>query len=535
MNILAKIYQILDQIPIIKKFGSKKVLQISGVVILSLILLIVFMPKHENSDFEGLTAIVKQGDFTVSIIESGDIQAESQVFIAAPSIYGGSLQIIDLISEGTIVKQGDFLIQFDTSNLELQKSLREDELASLRADLKKMISQHSLTISNLKSSLKLSEYSYEQAKLSLKIRQFESEASKEEARLQLKQAEIDLARTKKQLESQKIINRSQIIKIKSSIKQAENRLKTIVENIKECTVRAPASGMVVYQEVGSWTSRERLKNGYTARRGESLMSIPDLSSMQVKFFVNEIDRQRVRQGQKVSINLEAYPDVIMSGKIINVSQLAQPVRWGSNLKGFAVLASIDSTNDILKPGMTAQVSVELNHYNDVVYIPVGAVFEYKGQTVIFPKKKKKPYVVYLGERNDKYVIVEKGAEKGMELLLTDPEGKAHLLGYSEENRRIEKVKKVMENSFNVFEKLGTLYKYSSEVKSDGKQGKSNAPALPSFLKKRLQKGGNAAEKNKEEMKSNGDSGQNTMKKFNLTPEMMKRLKKSSKKSGENQK
>jgi len=523
MQILKRIYQIVDKIPYSKKIGPKNILLIFSSIILFVFVIVIFSHKPAESSNNFNTAFVKKGDFEVSLVESGEIEAESQVFINAPSIYGVNLQIIELVPEGTIVKKGDFVIQFDASALEDQKTLREETLQSLKADLEKMKSQHKLTISNLKNNLQIARYSYEQAKLNLKIRQYESESSKEEARLQLKQAEIELEKSGKQLESQKIINKSQIIKMMSSIKQAENRLNTVKESIKKCTVLSPANGMIVYQEVGSWRSRERLRVGYNARRGESLISIPDMSRMMVKFFVNEIDRLKIKQGMKIKAYLEAYPDSVLLGKVTSVSQLAQPVNWGSNLKEFLVYAKLDTVIKILKPGMSVQVSVLLNNYHNVTYVPTGAVFEYKGQQVVFPVKKRKPYVIYTGERNDGLIIVNRGVKPGTEILFEPPLQEAALLGFAEEEKRIERIKEIMSGSFDVFKKLGILYEYSSEKGENG--NKKKTPRLPSFLKKRLEKSGSIKNSGQTDTDQTNVTKQEKLKSFNLSPEMRKKLKK----------
>ena len=156
-------------------------------------------------------AVVQRGHFVVDLIESGDIEAVSQRPINAPMMRGSStLQIIELIPDGTLVKKGDFLIQFDASELRTSLDLRQAQLESLRYALEKLKSQQALTISNQDRSIQLSNYSSEQALLRLEMRKFESEAKKEEARLEVRQAEIGLNRVKKQNESQKIIHRSSI-------------------------------------------------------------------------------------------------------------------------------------------------------------------------------------------------------------------------------------------------------------------------------------------------------------------------------------
>ncbi len=481
--------------------SRKKQILFTGLAVLIIIILILLFSLSGGGEntLRKEWAVAQRGDFTVDLVESGEIEAVSQKLVSAPMMWASRLQVIDLVPEGTVVKKGDFLLQFDVSDLQTSLDLAKDNLESLKADLRKLQAQQSLSMSNLENSLKLSQYSYEQANLRLEMSKFESKAQQEETRLQLEQARIDLERTKKQLESQKIIHHSQLVNMETSIRQAENRVKTIQERINKLCLIAPADGMVVYQEVGRWTSRERLKKGYTARPGEALISIPDLSKMEVKLYINEVDRLKVKVGQSVQITLDAYPDAEFKGKIREVFRLAQSVRWDSGLKGFAVYIDIEGTDPRLKPGMTAKVRIILDKLKDVVYVSVGTVFEVQGSPVVFPKGKTKPYAVYIGPRNDSFVVIKRGVRPGMKLSWVDPTGKAFMLGTAEEKKRIEKLNRTIRESFAVFQKRGLLYNYEGTNISKSKKSKIDINKLPSFIKKRL-KNEKGEEKSKSKIK-----------------------------------
>ncbi len=466
---------------------KKQILFTVGATLLIILILLFSISSGKKNIARNEWAVAQRGDFIVDLVESGEIEAVSQKLVSAPMMWASRLQVIDLVPEGTIVKKGDFLLQFDVSDLQTSLDLAKDNLESLKADLKKLQAQQSLAMSNLKNSLKLAQYSYEQADLRLEMSKFESKAQQEEARLQREQARIDLERTRKQLESQKIIHHSQLVNMQTSIKEAENRVKTIQERINKLHLTAPAHGMVIYQEVGSWTSRERLKKGYTARPGEALISIPDLSKMEVKLYINEVDRLKVKVGQNAKITLDAYPEAKFEGKIREVSRLAQSVKWGSRLKGFAVYIDIKGTDPRLKPGMTAKVRIILNKLKDVVYVPVGTVFEIQGSPVVFPKGKTKPYAVYLGASNDSYIVIKRGVKPGMKLSWVDPTGKALMLGAAEEKKRIEKLNRAIRESFAVFQKRGLLYNYETTNQSKNKKSKIDINKLPSFIRERLKK------------------------------------------------
>jgi HlyD family secretion protein len=505
---------------------------VGGVLFFIIILVLLFLPQTPASVIRPKWAVVQQGDFTVDLIESGDVEAVSQVSVSSPMMWEASkLQITDLIPEGTLVKKGDFLVQFDIADLTDSENLREKELASLLADKEKMKAQQGLTMSNMENNLRLTRYSMKQAQLRLDMRKFESDAKKEEARLQMKQAEIDLERSEKQVESQKIIHQSQMITMESSIRAAQNHLENARKSITRMTLTAPIDGMVVYQQVGRWNSRERLKSGYNSNPGEPLLSIPDLSRIQIKLYVNEADRLKINPGQSTVVVLDAYPDVSFKGKVREMSRLAQSVRANSKLKGFVVYVEIDGSDPRLKPGMTAQVRIELEKRKDAIFIPVGTVYEVEKQTVVFLKGKNKPYAVYLGPRNDGFVAVERGLKPGMKLAWSDPLEKALTLGSMEENRRIAEINKRLLESFPVFEKRGILYNYLKSRESVEKEKSSRSPKiditkLPPTIRDRLKASEPAPPSGTPKVEVGKSDEKPQTGTFKVTPEMMNRLEKS---------
>jgi HlyD family secretion protein len=447
-----------------------------------LLILLLTCPGSEKTGFEAEEwTTVDKGDFSVEIVESGDVEAVSQRLVSTPMTSSDQRQIIEIIPEGKMVRVGEFLVQFDVSDLITSRDLAEQTLASAFADLNRMNAQQSLAVSNMENSLKLTSYSYEQAQLRLEAQQYESEAKKEQARLDLKQAEIDLKRVQEQLESQKTIHKSQLLVMETTIRKAQNNIRTIRNQIDKLRLTAPLDGMVVYQEVGSWDSRERLRVGYKARSGEPLISIPDLSKMQVKLYLNEIDRAEISPGQAVKVVLDAYPDTVFSGKVREVARLAQSIRGDSELKGFVVYADVAGGGLRLKPGLSARVCIEINRLRDVFRVPVGTVFEIGGQPVVYPFRKTKPVKVILGPRNDAYVAVTGNLKKGMKIAWNAPVDDAKMLGYAEEKRRVDAANKTLVQSFSVFLKKGILYDYSKPPSND-QRPKQNGPEENAFFR-----------------------------------------------------
>jgi len=487
MMIKQQVERFIQQFPVTKRWGRVWGIRVFtfGIGCLFLILvLLIWKSKPKSSVSEW--AVVEKGPFTVDLVESGDVEAVSQQLISAPMMWGSKLQVIDLVPEGTLVKKGDFLLQFDVSDLQDDKTLAEDQLSTLKADFEKLKAEQSLIISNQENAIKVDQYSLDQASLQLEMRKYESEARQEEARLQLKQSEIELTRDKKQLESQKIIHASEIIKLETSIREAQDNVRSIQNRIDKLRLLAPMDGMVVYTQIEG----ERVKNGYDAHPGWPLMSIPDLSKMQMKLYVNEVDRLKIRPGQAAEIILDAYPDTKFYGNVREVARLARIVPNANTLKGFELYVDIHGTDAKLKPGMTAQVRIILEKFENVVYVPVGTVFEIKGQPVVFLKGKEKANAVYLGPRNGSHVIIERGVVPGMKLSWQDPSKTASVLGQVEESKRIEESNRTLRESFTVFRERGILHNYDVGMNEKKDERSKRGPAvnldnLPPSIRQRL--------------------------------------------------
>jgi len=522
MDIMNSVKTLTDKSRFFRRLGPVWSVVIFCGIIVVVVLLISFIPGVDKKNPVKF-AVVKKGDITIDLIETGDIEAVSQHAIAAPMMWGSKLQVIELVEEGTIVKKGDFLLRFDVSDMQSRYDLAKDRLGSLEADLNKLDAQHKLTIQNMENQLKLTRYSFEQAGLRLEMKKFESDARRKEARLQLKQAELDLERVNKQLVSQKIINYSQRLKMVLSVKQAKYKLESLEARMAKFVLTAPEDGMIVYAD----QRNERLKKGLEARPGRMLMSIPDLSHMQIKIFINETDRQNIALGQQVLIGLEAYPEARFTGTIREVSMMAQDMDFSSGLKSFVAIADIDlpEIDPRLKPGMTAIVHIIENVLHDVLYVPIGVVFEKDGKSVVCPLKGGREIVVEILARNDRQAAIRGKIKEGQKIVWKPKSEDIDILGQLEESRRVDVLRERILSSFSVFKDRGILFDYiGSSESGDSKNADFDISKLPSSLRERITKG-KTESGNKPTIKVGEVSGKLKKDSFKVSPEMMKRLKK----------
>ena len=407
---------ILDKLPKGKKqrwfiFGG------SGVLLLVLILLI--LPKSANI----AVAEVQEGEFIIDLVLRGEIDALNSTNISVPRIRRRmSLQIVDMAEEGSMVKQGDFLIQLDTSEAEQKVEEAQDAVANAKAQLESEKATIASNMAQLESQHEREKYNYEQAKLSLKMMQFEAEAKKQEYELNMKKAEVALAQAKEKIQSQKIIDRATMMKAELNVRQAELELREAQQALDKLTLRAPIDGLVVYREIWKGAAgREKVQVGDTPWPGMPVIGIPDLAVMQAEVTVNEVDISKVERGQNAIITVDALEGKSYYGKINRVAALARREE-STNRKVFDVEVTIDSTDGLLRPGMTCDCRIITGRIPDALSIPLQAVFQKEDKTVVFTMGGRTPKMqeVTVGPKSSNFVVIEDGLEPGDLVCLRDP-------------------------------------------------------------------------------------------------------------------
>jgi len=331
------------------------------------------------------------------------------------------LQIIDMVDEGMTVQEGDFLIQLDTS--EAQQRVDEDaaELENARAQLESEKATIASNMAQLESQLESQKYSYEQAELSLKMMQFEAEARRQEYVLNMKKAEVALAQAREKIESQKTIDRATLMKAELAVRQAELEVRESEQALEKLTLRAPRGGLVVYQEVWSGSGMKKVQIGDTPYPGMPVIGIPDLSVMQAKTTVNEVDISKVDRDQNVIITVDALEGATYYGKITRLAALARREE-STNVKVFDVEVTIDSTDGALRPGMTCECRLILDRIPEAVSVPLQSVFQKEGKTLVYVAGAGGPRAreVKVGPKSSDRIVVEEGLGAGERVCLRDP-------------------------------------------------------------------------------------------------------------------
>ena len=147
-----------------------------------------------------------------------------------------------------------------------------------------------------------------------------------------------------------------------------------------------------------------------------------MEKLSVRMRVPENDIQHMKDGLHISIRPDAFPDLVIEGKIDKVDQVASRGGFFSSVQEFKVKASYEGTFPQLRAGMNCRVTVHADSVPDAMQVPVIAVFEDAGNYFCYLHDAGKPAKrqVKLGATNGKAVQITEGLKPDDQVYLYDP-------------------------------------------------------------------------------------------------------------------
>ena len=219
-----------------------------------------------------------------------------------------------------------------------------------------------------------------------------------------------------------------VVRQQAGVQRAKALIKKAEAKKSKGEAYAPRDGLVVYaHQEGKGVSGE-IQLGMIPFQGQALIYLPDLSEMVVDTNINEFDIGKIKVGGLAEVRPQAYPGAVFNGKVMKIGSLAKRKRSASGaataVKVFAVKVKIAESDPRLKPGLTATVDFVTDRREDVITLPLMAVFEranghgvlVAGDDGIVSERK-----VVLGPSNDSNVVVMKGLNPGDQVVLKLPE------------------------------------------------------------------------------------------------------------------
>ncbi len=360
------------------------------------------------------SARVERGDLVIGVNVTGTLRAVESSVLGPPQVRDvWQFKIAMMADEGTEVTAGQPILGFDSSELQQRLQTKLADLDSARTEVEKKKVDIAVTVANDRLALAEVEARLRKARLIAdQPAQLHSNNDVEKAKLDFELAKLEVGLVRRRIEATERAGGEELGVLEANLDQVESEVQQIRDGITRMTRTAPRDGIVVH--VTDWRN-EKKKVGDSCWVADQVIEIPDLSRMEADGEVEEAEAGRVREGQSVSLRLDAHPDHEYRGVVASISRAVQEKSWRNPLKVVHLTFSLDETDpERMRPGMRFRGEIEIDRREDATLIPVGAVFREDNVTVALRHGVSglRKVALVLGESNSEQVEVLEGLEPG---------------------------------------------------------------------------------------------------------------------------
>ncbi len=363
---------------------------------------------------------VQQGPVQFSIFAEGELEAVKSTPITAPAASRRPQTLAWIKPQFSEVKEGEVVARFDGSSFQLEADESAYEIQKLMFSMMAKDREIDNSKFSFGAESQLIDYEYELAKqfniddplLYTKIEMID--AADNEQFLQAKSDHI--SNVEKNYEQK---SASEVEVLESSKKVQQNKLQMNQASLDALEVKAPHDGLFVLEPHWDGTLPEP---GKAVFPGSKLGYLPDLSEMQAKLFVPEVEAIGIKEGLVVTFQLHAIPGLSIKGQVTQVSKTAQPKERDNPIKYFTVTVKIDEQNKQLKPGQRLSASIDVINEAQGLAVPIQTVFREQSHSWVYTKKGKDfvKQPVETGFCSATMCTINKGIEDGDEIALSEP-------------------------------------------------------------------------------------------------------------------
>lgn len=402
----------------------KRTIIITAIIVtVAIIAMIVISRLTGKGDMGTLITEVQQGDFEIVVTTTGELQAEVSTDIKGPeglasrNMRFGGIKIQDLVPEGTEVKAGEYVATLDRSSVDNSLKDELDRQESFETELLKKQLDTTISLGNLRDDLVNLKFNMEEAQITLEQSKYEPPTTIRQAKISLDKAERAYEQAVSNYDLKVKQARADIRETELQLAKQRRKVAEMQDIIQNFVIKAPSAGMVIYKR--EWNGSKRKVGSEISPWDPVVATLPDLSSMISKTYVNEIDVSKVKAGQEVRLSVDAFPEKSYSGAVMSVANIGEQLP-NTDAKVFEVITKVDGSDPILRPSMTTGNQIITKTFSDVMYVPLETVFATSDSIPFVYKKDGTRQVVVLGESNENDIIVEQGLKEGEKLYLSIP-------------------------------------------------------------------------------------------------------------------
>ncbi len=363
--------------------SPKRIISVVLVLIIAAGIYWIYRSRNASANVSDKDLITAQRvDYPLIVSATGTLEATRSVSIGPPQIRRERrFKLMRMVDEGAVVSEGDFLMEFDTSDI---SSRLRDETASfqrVQEERQKKRSDSEIQLKNLKLSLEQAKSDLEklEVKLSTQV-DLISGIEIEKIRIQRDAAMTNVAFLEKKVKYKTESGQLDLQISRSNENHYRSNMDDLMDAMDSYTVRAPVSGVVIYKR--DWNNEATQIGSYVFSMN-TVLEIPDLSSIRARIQIDEIDCGKVQIGQDANITVDAVQGRSFSGKVNSIGTILKQATYDRPQKVNDTYVELNNADlKQLRPGMNIKAQIQVGQYSKVVVIPLSSIQEREGRSFV---------------------------------------------------------------------------------------------------------------------------------------------------------
>jgi HlyD family secretion protein len=373
----------------------------------------------QSAEGSPATAPVERRDFSSAVLATGAVQSQVGAEVRVGARISGKVERLHA-NIGDRVSRGDVIAELEKADLEAtvaqrraEQELAEARLAAVESLLIMEIEKAEVELGLRQATVTLTEHEFTRAEELVKNRTISRQdwdMAKE--RLAVARAQWDSARKSYELAQARF--REERRQAMAEVARAKAAVDNAAVQLSYATITAPIEGVIA-----SVATQE----GETVAAGlnaPTFVTIIDLERLQVDAYVDEVDIGKVHPGQQAVFTVDAFPGREFKAR---VEAIYPKAIIQDNVVNYDVVLRIEEDYDgLLRPEMTAGVTIYLESRQDVLAVPARAIRREQGRSVVYVAGAAGPETrpVTVGWKDGPWIEVLAGLEEGEIVLLEPP-------------------------------------------------------------------------------------------------------------------
>ena len=351
-------------------------------------------PWRAAADVGIPTARVTRGTLAPDLQLPGEFRAKRSIPLMAPAA-ANPLRILSLAETGTAVRAGDVVMEFDPIDQAHELEQSRSELLEAEQEIAKLKADADVEAAQAETDLLTAHFDVRRAELdTLGGERFLARNEVKRRELALEEARRHLAELEGAAPSQSAIQGAKLAVLGEKQTQARMTAERAQETIDNLVVRTPIDGVVIVSgNRGSLTfgftgmTIPEYRVGDTTSRGRTVLEVVDIHELEILARVSENERPNVEVGQSATVVVDGWIGEQLTATVDAVAGMASSDSFffgsGGPERLFDTVLTLDAPNARLRPGVSAQIIVNVRQLEDVLYVPPQAIFDREGQTAVY--------------------------------------------------------------------------------------------------------------------------------------------------------